>query len=276
MSYEVLQSLEEIKAMKVTREALAFTFWEDETGNAPYYVVQASGKPIGEIHLVDQDNSSDIRAYFCDEQKYAKALGQSVENTNLYEMLKGVNARFYANEIEHSALASQIRAEVSASTSSDRTEKLASLRKDFLDAMMVAAQALNKGIYQDKPNPLKSAFAKVLSSYGIANPAIAVESAFKDGGAAFFESVMDAASEYLEMPKEAFAHAKKMVEQATNVAHAAAHNFSDMSIGERLSHNSLPMGSVPAAQEAPVLASHFDTERYNRDSLRSRLKLSHK
>jgi len=278
MHYEVLQSLDELKATKVSREALAFTFWEDDSGNSQYYVIQAAGKPIGEIHLADQDNAEDIRAYFCDEQKYTKALAQSCENTNLYEMLKGCRARFYANAVNVSAFAEKMKKDVAASVSGDRTAKLATLRGDFMEAMTVAAEAMNKGVYTNKPNPLKSAFAKVLASYGISHPALAVEAAFKDGGNAFFHAVMDSAAEYLEMPKEAFAHAKRMVEQATNVAHAQASSLNDMDmpIGERLSRKSLPLGSVNEPQE-PVQASFSElSDRAQRSELRRKLNLGKK
>jgi hypothetical protein len=276
MHYEVLQSLEDLKALKVDRNALAFTFWEDDKGHSPFYVIQAAGKPIGEIHLGDQDNADEIRAYFCDETKYTKALAQSVENTNLFEMLKGVHARFYANAVETTAFAKKMKAEATASVSDVRTEKLAQLRKDFTEALVCASEALNKGLY-DKPNALKSTFVKVLSSYGIMNPAIAVEAAFKEAGSVFFDQVLDGATEYLEMPKEAFAHAKKMIRQAQNVAYANANNYADMSIGQRLANNSLPLGSVPEREEAPIVASTREwSERARVDNYKAALKLGRK
>lgn len=278
MHYEVLQSLEEIKAMKVDRNALAFTYWEDDAGENPFYVVQASGKPVAEIHLRDQDDPEGIRAYFCDDTKYTKALAQTVENSNFYEMLRGVRARFYANAVDASAYADKLRKEAVASLSGTRTEKLASLRKDYTDALVVAAEAMNKGLYADKPNPLKAAFAKVLASYGISNPALAVEAAFKDGGQAYFEEVLDNASEYLEMPKEAFAHTKKMVSQASNLAFATASELSDESIAERLSRTSMPFGAVPSTEEAPAVQASIReySEKARLNDLKSRLKLGRK
>jgi len=275
MHYEVLQSIEEVKAMKVDRNALAFTFWEDESGSNPFYVVQAAGKPVAEIHLGDQDNAKEIKAYFCDDQKYTKALAQSVENTNLYEMLKGVHARFYANAVENTAFAKKMREEAVASVSDVRVERLSQLRKDYTDAIVLASTALNKGLY-NKPNALKSAFAKVLQSYGISHPHLAVEAAFNEAGSLFFEQVLDAANEYIEMPKEALAHAKKMIQQAQNVALAQASNFSDMTLASRLAQNSLPMGAVSPAHEAPVVASSYSSERAAVDSYRSKLKLGRK
>lgn len=274
MHVEVLQSLDEVKAMNVDRNALAFTFWEDDSGKAPFYVIQAAGKPIAEIHLADQDNASEIRAYFCDEGKYTKALAQSVENTNLFEMLKGVHARFYANAVDASAFAKKMKEEAVASVGTVRTEKLATLRKDFSDAMIVASDALNKGLY-NTPNALKSAFVKTLASLGVSNPAIAVEAAFKEAGALYFSQVMDAATEYLEMPKEAFAHAKKMVATAQNVAFAQANSYSDMSIGQELARNSLPFGSIPDSE--PVQASSREwNERARVDNYKQSLKLGRK
>jgi len=276
MHYEVLQNVDEIKAMKVDRSALAFTYWEDDKGRSPFYVIQAAGKPIGEIHLVDQDNADEVRAYFCDEAKYTKSLAQSVENTSLYEVLHGVHARFYANVVNNSSFAQKMRQEATASVAELRTEKLATLRNDFTEAMVCASEALNKGLY-DKPNALKSTFVKVLSQYGVVNPAIAVEAAFKEAGDVWFEQVMDGATEYLEMPKEAFAHAKKMISKAQNVAYAQANNFADMSLGQRLAQNSLPFAAVPQAQPAPVVASTREmSERARVDDYRKALQLGRK
>jgi hypothetical protein len=276
MHYEVLQSLDEVKAMKVDRNALAFTYWEDDKGGNPFYVIQAAGKPIGEIHLADQDNAKEVRSYFCDETKYTKSIAQSVENTSLFEVLVGVNARFYANAVDTSGYAKKMREEAVASVSDVRTEKLATLRKDYTEAMVCASEALNKGLY-DKPNALKSTFVKVLSQYGVVNPAIAVEAAFKEAGTLYFEQVLAGATEYLEMPKEAFAHAKKMISQAQNVAYAQASNFSEMSIGQRLAMNSLPLGTVPEAQEAPIVAASREvSERARVDVYKERLKLGRK
>lgn len=277
MHYEVLQNVDEIKAMKVDRSALAFTYWEDDKGRSPFYVLQAAGKPIGEIHLVDQDNADEVRAYFCDEAKYTKSLAQSVENTSLYEVLRGVHARFYANAVDNSSFAQKMRQEATASVADLRTEKLATLRKDFTEAMVCASEALNKGLY-DKPNALKSTFVKVLSQYGVVNPAIAVEAAFKEAGDVWFEQVMDGATEYLEMPKEAFVHAKKMISKAQNVAYAQANNFADMSLGQRLAQNSLPFAAVPEVQEAPVVASSTRemSERSRVDNYRKALQLGRK
>lgn len=276
MHYEVLQSLAEIKELAVSRDALAFTFWEDENSKNPFYVIQAAGKPIGEIHLADQDNANEIRAYFCDEQKYTKALAQSVENTTLYEMLKGVHARFYANAVDNTDYAKRMKDQAIASVGEVRSEKLTQLRRDLTDAMVTASEALNKGLY-DKPNALKSSFVKILSSYGIMNPAVAVEAAFKESGVTFFNQVMDGANEYLEMPKEAFVHAKKMIAQAQNVAFAQANNFSDMPIGQRLAQNSLPFESVPERQDAPVTAFSRDySEQMRKADYKDRLKLGRK
>ena len=109
MKYECLQNLEEVKAMKVDRNGLAMTFWSDEKAVNPYWTVQANGKPIAEIHLADQDNAEEIRSFFCDEGKYPQAVEQSVGTVGLYDMLKGVKARFYANAIEKSAYAKKMK-----------------------------------------------------------------------------------------------------------------------------------------------------------------------
>ena len=279
MKYECLQSLEEIKGMKADRNGLAFTFWADSTGKNPYWTVQANGKPIAEIHLNDQENSTEIRAFFSDEGKYPQAVAQSVENVGLYEMLKGVKARFYANEIHKSSLVKSLREKAVADVAETRVEKLADLRRDFVDAISVAAEALNKGLMK-KPNTLKAAFVKTLASYGIHNPALVVEAAFAEGFNPFVDQVIADAQEYLEMPKDAFAHAKRMILSAENVAHAQASQLFDGTLGQRLQQNSLPLGSVPATQEAPALESEVQaslrqtSEREKNMGLRKKLRLS--
>lgn len=281
MKYECLQSIEEVKAMKVDRNGLAMTFWSDEKGVSPYWTVQANGKPIAEIHLADQDNAEEIRSFFCDEGKYPQAVEQSVGSVGMYDMLKGVKARFYANAIDKSAFAKKMKDEAVASVSGLRTEKLADLRRDFVDAVNVSAEALNKGIMK-KPNTLKAAFVKTLASYGIHNPALVVEAAFAEGFNGFMDQIVADAQEYLEMPKDAFAHAKRMILDAANVAHASANQLFDGTLGQRMQQNNLPLGSVPAAQEAPAREAEIQasmrstSEREKSQNIRKRIRLSDK
>ena len=277
MHYEVLQSVEGLKGLKIDREALAFTYWEDDKGGSPYYVVQAAGKPIGEIHLADQANPEEIRAYFCDEQKYTQAVAQTVENTSLFEMLKSVNARFYANAVDKSAYADKLKKEALASLTGVRAEKLGDLRSDLMDALLVSAEALNKGLL-NKPHALKAAFVRTLASYGLNNPALIVEAAFKEAGEMFFEQVLDHAKDYLEMPKEAYAHTKKFILNANNMAFASANSLQDQNFGSRLSANSVPFASVPDTQEAPAYqyqearaSFQRNSESGNRDELKRKL-----
>jgi hypothetical protein len=44
----------------------------------------------------------------------------------------------------------------------ERKDRLASLRNDFTEAMVVAAESLNKGLLADKPNAPKKAFVERL------------------------------------------------------------------------------------------------------------------
>lgn len=280
MKYECLQSMEEVKAMKVERNGLAMTFWSDEKGVSPYWTVQANGKPIAEIHLADQKNSEEIRAFFCDESKYPQAVEQSASSVGLYDMLTGVSARFYANAVNNADFAKKMKAQAMASVSEARVEKLADLRRDFVDAIAVSAEALNKGIMK-KPNTLKAAFVKTLSNLGVHNSALVVEAAFAEGFNSFMDQVVADAQEYLEMPKDAFAHAKKMILEATNVAHAQASQLFDGTLGQRMQQNNMPLNNVPSSQEAPareaeIQASLRASQEKPTKELRRRIRLSDK
>jgi len=270
MHYEVLQSVAALKGMKVDRTALAFTFW-DHAEN-PYWVIQASGHPVATVHLADQDNAQDIRAFFCAENDWPTAVATTTEKVGLYDTLRGVNARFYANQVEKSQLAAQLRTEAVASLSSDRVERLTNLRREFTDAVVVASQALNKGLIASKPNALKASFHKVLASLGIQNPSLIVEACFADGFQPFMEQVMADANEFLEMPKEAFAHTRRMIESATNVAQVTAAQY-EGTLAQRLAANSLPV----APDSSEVAASVYQgSDRDRRTQQRDRLGLSRK
>ena len=275
MHYEALSSVEQLQKMKVSRDALAFTFWDTNGAENPYWVVQASGKPVAEVHLGDQDSPEDIRAFFCDQVKWPNTIAQSVEKVGLYDMLKGVKARFYANAVDKSALASRMKQEAVANIGSLRTEKLATLKSDFLDATMIAAESLNKGLIAGKPNALKKAFVDRLMSLGISNPSLLVEDAFAEAFAPFMKQVMADAGDYLQMPKEAFEHTKKIIASATNVAHSNATVFAHETLSERLARTSMPLQHVPAAEEAPVTAAYREASlRERQTDLKARLKLS--
>ncbi len=253
MKYECLQDLKEIKDMDVDRNALAFTFWD---GSDPYWTIQAAGKPIAEVHLADQSDSADIAAFFCDQAKWPNVIAQTTEKVGLYNMLKGVNARFYAHGVTKSSLAKQIREEVEASMKGLRQERLTALRRDFVDTMTCAAEALNKGLIPGKSNPLKRTFVDKLTSLGFANPALAVEECFATGFKPFLDQVIADANEYLEMPKEAFVHTKKMIFAANNVAVAQAGQFSDETLSSRLSRRSMPLTHM--AEESYAAPTEVD------------------
>lgn len=278
MHYEVLQSFESFGPM--TRDALAFTFWGDEKD--PYWVIQASGKPVAEVHLADQDHADDVAAFFCDEVKWPNVVAQTVEKVGLVKMLHGVKARFYANAVTKGNLAGKMREEALAALAGERKERLAALRKDFTDALVVAAESLNKGLLANKPNPLKKAFVERLASLGIHNPALIVEEAFAEAFEPFLDQVVADANEYLEMPKEAFAMTRKMVSGATNVAQTQVSNFANETLRDRLARTSMPLAPSEPAFEAPAAerevraALESMSARDHNRALRGRLQLSRK
>jgi len=250
MKYECLQNIEEIKSMNVDRNALAFTFWEAKED--PYWTIQASGKPIAEVHLADQNDPEDVAAFFCDQTRWPNVIAQTTEKVGLYDMLKGVKARFYAHAITKSALAQTLKTEVEASLKDLRAERLGTLRNDLVGSMVCAAEALNKGLIAGKSNPLKRAFVDKLSSLGFSNPALVVEECFASSFRPYLDQVIADAQEYLEMPKEAFAHTKKMISAASNVALAQASQFGDETLTERLSRRSMPLSHSEEAFDAPA------------------------
>ena len=250
MKYECLQSLEDLKNMNVDRNALAFTFWESKED--PFWTIQASGKPIAEVHLADQTDPEDVSTFFCDQTRWPNVIAQTTEKVGLYTMLKGVKARFYAHGVTKSALAKSLKTEVEASLKDLRAERLGTLRADFVDSMVCAADALNKGLIAGKSNPLKRAFVDKLASLGFSNPALVVEECFASSFRPYLDQIIADAQEYLEMPKEAFAHTKKMISSAANVAVAQASQFSDETLSERLSRRSMPLAHSEEAHDAPA------------------------
>jgi hypothetical protein len=249
MKYECLQSLDDIKNMTATRDALAFTFWESKED--PFWTIQAAGKPIAEVHLKDQSDPEDVSAFFCDQTRWPNVIAQTTEKVGLYSMLKGVNARFYAHGVTKSALAKTLKTEVEASMKDLRAERLGTLRADFVESMICAADALNKGLISGKSNPLKRSFVDKLASLGFSNPAVVVEECFASSFRPYLDQVIADAQEYLEMPKEAFAHTKRMISSASNVALAQASQFGDETLSQRLTRRSMPLAPSVEAQDAP-------------------------
>ena len=279
MKTEVLQSVASLKGMKVSSDDLAFTFWNQ--GNDPFWTVQACGKPVAEVHLEDQTDSSAIADFFTDEQKWPSVVAQTTSKVGLYEMLKGVNARFYANQMEKGKLAVAMKEQALAEVKKASATKLATIRHDLTDAVMVAAEQLNKGLIPGKQNALKKAFSDRLMSLGIHNPALIVEDCFADGFNGFMAQVMADANDLIEMPKEAFAHTRKMVSAATNMAQSMVNNHSHETLANRLGRTSMTMAPVAPAMEAPVVQeveAEFRRESASdsRQTLRKKLKLSAK
>lgn len=277
MKYETLQSIDELKNMDIDRESLAFTFWESKED--PYWTIQANGKPVGEVHLQDQTDPEDVRAFFCDQSKWPNVIAQSTEKAGLYPVLTGVKTRFYANAITKGSLAQSLRSEVEASLKNVRTEKLATLRKDFVEAVTLSAEALNKGLMTGKTNPLKKAFVDKLASLGFSHPGLVVEDCFASAFKPYFEQIVADAEEYLAMPKEALAHTKRMINSATNVAVAQASNFANETMSERLSRTSMPLQSTGETYNDvdEVNASiRRMSAKEQKNNLKAKLKLSNK
>jgi len=277
MKYECLQSLEDLKNMNISRDALAFTFWESKED--PFWTIQAAGKPIAEVHLADQNDPEDVAAFFCDQTRWPNVIAQTTEKVGLYSMLQGVKARFYAHGVTKSSLAQTLKTEVEASMKDLRAERLGSLRSDFVASMVCAAEALNKGLIAGKSNPLKRAFVDKLASLGFNNPALVVEECFASSFRPYLDQVMADAQEYLEMPKEAFAHTKKMIASASNIAVAQASQFSEETLTERLSRRSMPLASSTESVEAPnevdaALRNMSASEKQN--DMKRRLRLGQK
>jgi len=119
----------------------------------PHWVVLASGRPVAEIRLEDQEDPHKIAKLFVTE-KYAEGVREASTKFDLPEVLAGVSARPYIAMVSGSDAFKQVQQSVTASATNELRRAKANLRDDALNMLNLGGLAQTKNFIQK--NPLKA------------------------------------------------------------------------------------------------------------------------
>jgi predicted RNA-binding Zn-ribbon protein involved in translation (DUF1610 family) len=171
--------------------------------NDPAWTVLIKGSPVATIKLSDQPRAQEIAELFTKDE-YAQNVAKALIECGPKEVLDQVKARYFANKIEESALATQIYEKVKAELANAQKTALATMKEDFKSCIATVLAGMNRNFWKDTENPLKGAlFVKLHDELGISDPTSIIESAFEASANTYFDIVLSKAIEFMGKTPEA-------------------------------------------------------------------------
>jgi len=228
----------------------------------PHWVVMASGRPVAEIRLEDQEEHEKIAKLFVTE-KYAEGIREASKQFDLSEVLAGVSARSYIATVSGSDAYKQVQKEVTASATSQLRRAKADLRDDALNMLNLVVLAQTKNFIQE--NPLKAELFQRMTTAGIdEQQAVSViEASYQAKASDHFDQCFKQAFKWMDLQPEALSELEEQIKGLNTRTPTVA------------ASNSIPSASrihnVPL-ETRPTTAA-FNTEGDERSSMREALGL---
>ena len=215
--------------------SLDLLLYGDTTEN-PHWVVLASGRPVAEIRLADQEEPEKIARIFVTE-KYAEGVREAAKQFDLAEVLNGVRARTYIASVDSAEAFKKVEASAAKKAETELRKSKAALRDDALNMLNLVVVAQTKNFLTD--NPLKSEMFNRMTESGISErQAVAIiEAAYQASAPAHFETCFRQAFKWMDLHPESLAeleeqikglsHRTPVVAEADDVpsARSAMHNI---------------------------------------------------
>jgi ribosomal protein L37AE/L43A len=255
MKTEFLANLETIKGDKIEMSL------NDSNPENPFWNLTVDSEPVGRIHLADQENVDQIKASFVSES-YAENVGKAISEMGLKKVLTHVKAKLYAHRLDDKSVLARIRDQAKVVAKAEMTDKILSLRKDFMRAVSLAMVASNKNFYQEEArHALKGGLFNALVQAGLTDEHAvwAIEAGFEDAPQ-YFDFVMDKAQEIMDMPKEARESLEKTIMSSGKIEVAKAVNPEDETLAQRLTRASVQavaMGSTVSGENREVIRNQM-------------------
>jgi len=204
VQYEALQGVDDFEE-PLSESDVHMTLFDEGTADAPgdnpFWNIDISGQPVARVYLKDQPKPEEIREVFCSAD-YHRGLAGAIEKVGLKPVLKQLKAKVWANAVQKTKLAQNIKAQVEAESKERVTALTKNLMKDLIQRIAIVCAGMDKNFYKDIGNPLKEALWGEMNSYGIPNPAPIIEAGFRKGSTKYFETVLSKAVEYMELSPE--------------------------------------------------------------------------
>lgn len=241
MKTEHLASIASLKGEKIE-----MSLYNEESAN-PFWNLVVDGEPVARINLADQKDSDQIRASFVSDA-YAENFGNLIGSVGLEKVLEVSNAKVFAHRIDESEITARLREKAKAEAKAEMSDKMETLRSDFMRAVSLAMVAADKNFYQeDSGNALKGGLFNALVQAGLSeqHAVWAIEAGFEDAPE-YFKFVTDKAIEIMDTPKEARESLEKHIMASGKIEIKASEPEED-SLMNRLiksSVNAVAMGGI--------------------------------
>lgn len=172
-----------------------------EFGGTSWWNVTVAGIPAARItkdHL-----NEEVHAFFATDD-FARNIKSAVASEGLMPVLNGAQAEFYATAYLQSEATEQIRETVEASMKEDVTERLATMRDDFLECVDMSIAGIDKNFWPAIGNPIKASLFEQMEEAGVDSEVAMeiIEASFAKGGAAHFQAVVAKAVELMDKSQE--------------------------------------------------------------------------
>jgi len=163
----------------------------NENSDNPHYAVFANGKPVAEIALEDQPRAAEIADMFVSDE-YAQTVKESLATfDNPLETLQSLNAKFYHAVVNTGEIAQRAASIAESHLEDEYAARLAALKEDFFNTMILTLQASNKGTKGlFVSNTLKQAMRQAMRQAGVENPVPIVDKVWEKYAPQYFNEII--------------------------------------------------------------------------------------
>lgn len=232
----------------VTKTASVDLLLYGQDSEDPHWVVLASGKPVAEIRLSDQEEPQKVARLFVTEQ-YAEGVREAAKQFDFAEVMQGVRARSYVASVANADAYRSIEARVQQEAKHELRKAKAALRDDTLNMLNLVVLAQTKNFLQD--NPLKDEFHRRMTESGIdTRQAVAIiEGSYQARAAEHFEACFKQAMKWQDLQPEALS---ELEEQIKGLAHRAPMVAESDEMPRAASFHNIPLETRTAGTHADV------------------------
>lgn len=251
-----------VDPLNVAKTAAVDLLLYGEGTENPHWVVLASGRPVAEIRLEDQEEPQRIAKLFVTE-KYAEGVREAAKSFDFAEVLAGVRARPYVASVAGSDAFKRIEAAAADKAKVELRKAKAALRDDALNMLNLVVVAQTKNFIAD--NVLKSELFNRMKEAGVADrQAVAIiEAAYQAKAPEHFENCFKQAFKWMDLQPEALAELEEQIKGLSHRTPVVAESEEIPSARSASSH----MHNVPLETRSASYSEESDDKSSLREAL---------
>lgn len=248
--------------LMVPKTANVDLFLYGEGTENPHWVVLASGRPVAEIRLADQEEPTKVAKLFVTE-KYAEGVREAAKSFDFAEVLAGVRARPYVASVAGNDAFKRIEASAKESAKVELKKAKAALRDDALNMLNLVVVAQTKNFISE--NVLKSELFSRMKEAGINDrQAVAViEAAYQAKAPEHFENCFKQAFKWMDLQPEALSELEEQIKGLAHRTPVVAESEEIPTARSASSH----MHNIPLETRSASFSEETDDKSHLRESL---------